>query len=128
MALQSNPARSLVASTYNNDLECKPTPNTDTAVSQITSLLTSGKPVVLGIQLSAQFLTPTLPDFLIDGTGTGFGGHAVLVVGLGDITGSSFFLVRNSWGDKWANKGYAWLASDYLADKLIGFAPIVPKI
>lgn len=97
------------------------------AVSQIISLVTSGKPVVLGIRLSAGLLSPIPPPFLIDGAGDGFGGHAVLVVGLGYVSTTPYFLIRNSWGIGWANQGYAWLAADYLVDKLIGFAPIVPK-
>lgn len=96
------------------------------AIRAIEHLITQGMPVVLGITLSAAFLAPSLPEFKISAAGSGFGGHAVLVVGFGrDEVGEKFFLVRNSWGDTWANGGYAWLAANYLADKLIGFAPVV---
>src|SRR4051812_32136202 len=53
------------------------------AASAISQLVMDGRPVVLGIQLSAAFLAPTLPNFIIPAAGAGFGGHAVLVVGVG---------------------------------------------
>jgi len=46
------------------------------------------------------------------------GGHAVLCVGyddelkIGKCTGA--FLIRNSWGEGWGEKGYGWLPYDYL--------------
>ena len=40
------------------------------------------------------------------------GGHAVLAVGYNDAT--KRFLVRNSWGAKWAMKGYFTIPYAYL--------------
>ena len=46
------------------------------------------------------------------------GGHAVLCVGyndsmkIGKCTGA--FLIRNSWGEEWGEKGYGYLPYDYL--------------
>lgn len=95
------------------------------AVPTIEGLLRHGKAVVLGIKLSSAFLAPTLPGFTISATGGGFGGHAVLIVGLGrDQDAEDYYLIRNSWGSGWANGGYAWLATSYLSDKLIGFASV----
>lgn len=46
------------------------------------------------------------------------GGHAVLCVGYDDALaiGNSVgaFLIRNSWGEEWGEKGYGWLPYDYL--------------
>lgn len=52
------------------------------------------------------------------------GGHAVLAVGyddsikIGDSTGNNekvgAFLIRNSWGEGWGDRGYGWLPYDYL--------------
>lgn len=103
------------------------TSDTADAITRIVSLVKGGRPVILGVELSAQFLDPVPSDFIIPATGTGFGGHAVLAVGVGEISGALFFLIRNSWGDKWGDQGYAWLDANYLTDKLIGFAPIVAK-
>ncbi len=46
------------------------------------------------------------------------GGHAVLAVGYDDnlTIGDKFgaFLIRNSWGEAWGEKGYGWLPYEYL--------------
>ena len=42
------------------------------------------------------------------------GGHAVMVVGYNEE--EKRFIVRNSWGDGWGNKGYFTLPYDYLTD------------
>lgn len=95
------------------------------APALIAQLLKDGRPAVLGIRISAEFLSPAAPDFVIPANGAGFGGHAVLVVGLGrDVAGRLHLLFRNSWGNSWGDAGCAWLAIEYLNDKLIGFASI----
>jgi C1A family cysteine protease len=42
------------------------------------------------------------------------GGHAVIAVGYNDTT--QRFIVRNSWGSKWGNKGYFTMPYAYLTD------------
>lgn len=43
------------------------------------------------------------------GAGTGYGGHAVTVVGYRPDA----FLVRNSWGRAWGDRGHAWMTDAY---------------
>lgn len=53
-----------------------------------------------------------------------FGGHAVLVVGYMDnpryglsrrpVFPSGYLIVRNSWGEKWGDKGYFYMPYEYL--------------
>jgi len=46
------------------------------------------------------------------------GGHAVLCVGYNDglqiDSGKGAFIIRNSWGENWGDKGYGYLSYDYL--------------
>ena len=42
------------------------------------------------------------------------GGHAVMAVGYYDA--DERFIVRNSWGSRWAKSGYCFMPYAYLAD------------
>lgn len=46
---------------------------------------------------------------------TSYGGHAVLVVGYDDET--QCFIVRNSWGTKWGDKGHFYMPYEYLLNR-----------
>lgn len=96
-------------------------------VAEIVSAIRAQHAVILGIRLSVDFLVPPGPSFVISPTGPGFGGHAVLGVGLAtDKRRVTYLLIRNSWGDAWGQAGYAWLPTKYLRDKLIGFCLASP--
>lgn len=102
---------------------------TANAAAEVVQFLKAGQPVVLGVRISSAFLSPTGPGFAIPASGPGHGGHAVLVVGLGqDVAGDEYLLIRNSWGPFWGDAGHAWLQIDYLNDKLVGFGSICPHL
>jgi len=93
----------------------------------IAKLIKQGTPVIVGLQLTAGFVGSIAAPFVIPATGAGFGGHAVLGIGCGHLSGKEHLLIRNSWGVKWADQGHAWLPLQYLADKLIGYAVITKQ-
>lgn len=47
-------------------------------------------------------------------------GHAVLVVGHGELNGKPHFLIRNSWGLGWGDNGHAWISEDYAKARIYG--------
>lgn len=103
--------------------------STDTAsVSDFTSTLQSGKPIVTALYISDVFVFPdqwTLTDSEVilpedNAPLDPCRGHAVVVAGTADIQGAQHFLLRNSWGCAWANKGHAWIGADELKRRLIG--------
>lgn len=91
----------------------------DTPEAVITCVA-GGVPVVLALEITNVWYTDLAPDYLIDdeaenSTARGSVGHAVLANGVReDDLGNPVLLVQNSWGDRWADNGCAWLSWDYL--------------
>ncbi len=83
--------------------------------------LASGYPFVFGFSVYESFESDDVTKTGIvpmpgPASKDGFlGGHAVLAVGYDDS--QSRFIVRNSWGDKWGNKGYFTMPYAYLLDE-----------
>lgn len=101
-------------------------PSADVAV--IVKTLESRQPVVLGLKLTAAFYNLPTSPFVLPASGVGFGGHAVLAVGIADYEPiGELILIRNSWGRAWGDKGHAWLPTAYLHDKLIEYCTIMPS-
>jgi C1A family cysteine protease len=81
--------------------------------------LAAGLPFVVGINVYESFLTPA-----VDATGivpmpnkrteSLLGGHAVTCVGYNERT--QMWLMRNSWGTNWGQRGYFYLPYNYLLD------------
>ena len=82
----------------------------------IKASLNNGLPVIVGILVYSSFESmtvartgivpmPTKRDVLL-------GGHVVLVVGYDDS--KKLWIVRNSWGTTWGDKGYFYLPYNYL--------------
>ncbi|MCU0686116.1 MAG: C1 family peptidase, partial [Polyangiaceae bacterium] len=81
------------------------------------SALAEGHPVIFGISLFRSFdahrkkgLVP-MPS-ASEASRASHGGHAMLCVGYSDK--DRLFVVRNSWGDGWGDKGYCYIPYDYL--------------
>jgi C1A family cysteine protease len=89
------------------------------SLAQYRGCLAAGYPFVFGFSVYASFesaevrATGTVP--MPQPAETLVGGHAVLAVGYDDETGR--FIVRNSWGDDWGDRGYFTLPYRYLTDR-----------
>ncbi len=88
-------------------------------LSAIRETLASGLPPMFGFHVFESIRGAQGGRIPFPGKGEKeIGGHAVLAVGydngmeIGESKGA--FLIRNSWGEGWGEKGYGWLPYDYL--------------
>lgn len=75
--------------------------------------LASGFPVVIGVQIHRGW-DDFEGDTLSRPGEPSIGGHAVCLVGYKRTGDGVMFRVRNSWGESWGDKGYAWMPSEWL--------------
>lgn len=82
----------------------------------IRATLAEGLPIVFGFSVYEAFESQEVADtgwVLMPEAGEAqLGGHAVMLVGYDDST--STYLVRNSWGDGWGDKGYFHMPYRYV--------------
>jgi hypothetical protein len=92
-------------------------------IANVIAALDAGRPALIGARITLQFYSPPA-DFIIRNAANDpvVSNHALVAVGHGTNSGDALVLVRNSWGETWANLGYAWLTSDYLAPRISGIA------
>ena len=85
-------------------------------VSDMLSCLADGYPIVFGIGIYESFETKEVAKTGIvpmpEADETMIGGHAVLSCGY-DMA-KKWFIVRNSWGESWGDKGYFYLPFEYV--------------
>lgn len=85
-------------------------------MSDMKTCLASGFPFVFGFSVYASFMTAQVARTGVapmPGRNDSLqGGHAVLCVGYDDV--KKTWLVRNSWGTSWGQKGYFTLPTQYL--------------
>lgn len=86
--------------------------------------LAAGNPIIFGVSLFSSFdkqrrpgVVP-MPTSADKGRGD-HGGHAMLCVGYSDA--DKVFIVRNSWGRKWGDKGHCYMPYDYLMNPEYNF-------
>jgi C1A family cysteine protease len=88
-------------------------------LEQFKSALILGFPIIFGFKVYNSFESedvaktgimtmPSKDDYIV-------GGHAVAAVGFDDS--KKHFIVRNSWGDSWGDKGYFYMPYEYILNK-----------
>lgn len=88
-------------------------------LDQLKGCLAEGYPFVFGFSVYESFETaevartgvmtmPNLSESLL-------GGHAVIAVGYDDS--KQWFVIRNSWGEEWGDKGYFYMPYSYIANQ-----------
>ena len=91
-------------------------PKTD--LNSLAPILTAGHPIIFGATLYDSFESEAVAKtglVPMPGTKEGqVGGHAILIVGV-DLD-KKVFIVRNSWGEGWGDKGYCYMPIDYITN------------
>jgi len=90
-------------------------------LEEIKAVLNNGNVIPFGFIVCSSFMTPevaktgqmVMPSF----TDEVLGGHAVLCVGYDDVR--EVFIIRNSWGEDWGDKGYFYMPYAYLLDQFL---------
>ena len=104
--------------------------NVNVSENDIKSAIQEGYPVAVSLKIYDSFNStsgfvsrPTEKEM----ESSDFGYHAMVVVGYSDET--KFFIVRNSWGEKFGDKGYCYIPYSYICDpNLNRMACIVKEI
>ncbi len=87
---------------------------------ELASVLASGRAIWADVAFSRRAWSYSnlkggvFPDYEPDRNS----GHAVVIVGFRTVGSSRQFLIKNSWGDDWAQGGYAWMPEHALARHL----------
>ena len=92
--------------------------NINNDLNSIKTCLINNEPIALGIQIYNSFETksvqlsglPPMPS----SNDISLGGHAVVLCGFDDT--KQLFILRNSWGINWGDKGYFYLPYNYILD------------
>jgi C1A family cysteine protease len=92
----------------------------DIELNSMKSCLAEGYPFVFCLKLFKSFdharkkgIVP-LPDFSTETGRTSHGNHAMLAVGY--LDSHQVFIVRNSWGEDWGDRGYCYIPYDYMTN------------
>jgi hypothetical protein len=84
------------------------------SIRAVKEHLSKGAPVVIGMMVGGSFMQgmlgkkvwePTQRDY----AQTGFGGHAMAVIGYDDRLAGGAFQIMNSWGPEWGENGIGWV-------------------
>jgi hypothetical protein len=82
------------------------------SVVELKRILARGQDLYFGTKLNRPaFKDAKAPDYVIgdyDPTTQQAGGHAMVLAGYRDQAGGTYFLMHNSWGERFGDKGYAW--------------------
>ncbi|UJR08053.1 hypothetical protein I4U23_012330 [Adineta vaga] len=92
-----------------------------TELDEMKACLAQGYPFTFGLQLFKSFSQAEtnggrvpMPDVGTEAQRQEHGWHAMLAVGYSDR--SQCFIVRNSWGEKWGDKGYCYIPYSYMCN------------
>lgn len=92
-------------------------------ISDVQRCLAGGYPVVLGMSVYESFESDSVANNgIVPVPKRGeqvLGGHAMLIIGYKKIGQTQYFIVRNSWGASWGDKGYCYIPISFITKGII---------
>jgi len=84
--------------------------------SNIEDQLVQTGPITIGIDATPmQFYTGGIDNPAICSGSSSSLDHAVLITGYNTQAGTDYWIIKNSWGSSWGEKGYYWIVKDECA-------------
>ena len=84
-------------------------------LSDVVASIRGGQPVVINLDVNNSFMRPKTGGVVIPGGGSQ-GGHAIVLTGVvidSRVDGGGYFVIKNSWGTSWGDKGYGYIPFSY---------------
>lgn len=81
----------------------------DKKLEQVRFAIGLNHPVAFGIPVSKDFCRYKGGDYIWREMDDNAGNHAMLITGVSVIGNQEKFLIRNSWGERWGDKGHCWM-------------------
>jgi hypothetical protein len=104
---------------------------TTASVDDVIAKLDAGRPVIVLLMLSSAFYRPGSKGVIHPAPGEApepERRHAVVAVGHGKVDSHRAVLIRNSWGERWAEAGYGWLTEPFLGPRLFAAAKLTEEV
>lgn len=88
-------------------------------LDSIKKCLSSGFPIIFGAKISTTFGNNKFIQKIKKGEKEHLehSRHSMLICGYKNIKDKLWFIVRNSWGEDWCEKGYCYMSEDYILDE-----------
>lgn len=100
-------------------------------VNAIIAELNQFKPVITLMRLSASFFRVPADGIIDEAPGEKPDlnmRHAVIALGHGTRGTDRVVLVRNSWGPRWGQQGYAWITEKFLSARIFSLAHLMEDL
>jgi len=91
-----------------------------TNTDEIAAVLAGGDDIWLAFYVNSDawsyksVVNGVIPDY----SAVGSSGHAVVLCGYRTVNGKRQFLIHNSWGETWGDRGYAWISEKMVQQQM----------
>lgn len=83
-------------------------------VNDVTTAIMANHPVVFCTQVGQELFDYRDENITLTYPKNPEGGHAMIIVGVDSAASEKHFYVRNSWSEKWGDKGHFWMDEKWL--------------